>query len=117
MSFERFTKSGRSYKPKVSITSSGLIGFNNGAVKRFDLNNYKYSVLYYDKEGKRIGISLTNDENEEGICKLRNRASGADISARAFFDFYEIDYSETRRYDAIWDDVEKKIIIDVKIRN
>ena len=113
MPFEKFTKSGRSYKPKASITSSGLIGFNNGSVKRFDLNNYKYCILYYDKEGRRIGIALTNDENEEGVCKLRNRASGADVSARAFFDFYKIDYSETCRYDATWDDLEEKIIVDI----
>ena len=113
MAFEKFTKSGRSYKPKVSITGSGLIGFNNGSVKRFDLNKYEYAVLYYDREGQRIGVALTNEENDEGVCKLRNRASGADISARSFFDFYEIDYSETCKYDAVWDESENMIVVDI----
>ena len=111
MSFEKFTRVGRGYKPKVSITRSGLLGFNQGAVKHFELDKYDWAILYYDKDGGRIGIELTNDENEEGVCKLRKRTSGADVSARSFFEFYRISYDKTNRYDATWDDNEDKIIV------
>jgi len=111
MSFERFTRTGRGYKPKVSVTKNGMIGFNQGSVQRFKLEDYQYAILYFDKENKRIGVELSNDENEEGVCKLRQRTSGADVSAKAFFDFYGIGYSSTTRYDAVWDDGEKRIII------
>ncbi len=113
MSFEKFTHVGRGYKPKVSITKSGLIGFNQGAVKHFKLDRYDWAILYYDNDNDCIGIGLTNDANEEGVCKLRKRASGADVSARSFFDYFEINYDETSRYDATWDDNEKKIVVSL----
>lgn len=113
MSFEKFTHVGRGYKPKVSVTRSGLLGFNQGAVKHFELEKYDWAILYYDKDSARIGIGLTNNENEDGICKLRKRAAGADVSARSFFDYFEINYDETNRYDATWDDNEKMIVVSL----
>lgn len=113
MPFERFTQTGRGYKPKISITKSGLIGFNQGAVRHFKLTNYEYAVLYYDRDESRIGIGLTNDKNETGICKLRKRASGADVSAKSFLDYYDISYEESKRYDVMWDDYERKIIVSL----
>lgn len=113
MSFERFTQVGRGYKPKVSVTKSGLLGFNQGAVKHFRLDHYDWAVLYYDKDSGRIGIELTNNENEDGVCKLRKRAAGADISARSFFEYYRINYELTNRYDAIWNEGENKIIVEL----
>ena len=113
MAFERFTNIGRGYKPKVSITKSGQIGFNQGAFKHFNLKHYEYAVLYYDNVSSRIGIGLTNDNDEPGACKLRKRASGADISARSFFGYYGIDYADSKRYDAVWQEDEGKIIVNV----
>lgn len=117
MAFERFTQTGRGYKPKASITKSGLIGFNQGAVKHFKLNDYECAVLFYDKDNRCIGIRLTNDENEDGVCRLRKRASGADVSAKSFFDYYKINYEETNRYDATWDDSEDKIVVFLNRHN
>ena len=114
MAFERFTQIGRGYKPKVSITKSGQIGFNQGAVKHFNLNDYEYAVLFYDKDNRRIGIGLTNDNSEAGICKLRKRASGADISARSFFGYYGIDYADSNRYDASWDEDDNMVIVTLR---
>lgn len=114
MPFERFTQTGRGYKPKISITKSGLIGFNQGAVRHFNLTNYEYAVLYFDRDDSRIGIGLTNDKNEYGICKLRKRASGADVSAKSFFDYYNINYGESNRYDVEWDGDESKIVVNLK---
>lgn len=114
MAFERFTEIGRGYKPKVSITKSGLIGFNQGAVMHFHLNDYKYAILFYDRENRRVGIGLTNDSEESGVCKLRKRESGADVSARSFFGYYGIDFTESNKYDAVWDDEEDKIVVTIK---
>lgn len=114
MAFERFTQIGRGYKPKVSITKSGQIGFNQGAVKHFNLSNFEFAILYFDKDNHRIGIELTNDDSEAGVCKLRKRASGADISARSFFGYYGIDYTDSNRYDAKWDESEEKIIVTME---
>ena len=114
MSFEKFTQVGRGYKPKVSITRSGLIGFNQGAFKHFKLDQFEWAILYYDNDNHRIGIELTNDADEDGVCKLRKRASGADVSARSFFDYYGINYDKSNRYDAAWDEIEDKLVVCLK---
>jgi len=109
MAFERFIQTGKSYKPKISIRANGQIGLNQGSIEKFKLNKYKYAVLFFDRETKRIGIKPTNTE-EEGICKLQIRKSNAAISGKAFLDYYSIDYSKTKRYEAVWDEKEKMII-------
>lgn len=100
MPFEKFTKTrGRGYFPKVSIWSKGQIGFNQGAVDKFNLSNFEYAILFYDKENQKIGIKFTN-EKEEGVVKVVKRpGSGMSFSAKAFLDFYGIDYlSKQKKY-------------------
>ncbi len=113
MPFEKFTQTGKSYRPKISIRSNGQIGFNFGAIERFKLSKYKYAILFFDRENTRIGIRLTNNE-EEGICKLQVRKSNAAIAAKAFLDYYSIDYSKTKRYEAAWDEKEDMIVSNIK---
>lgn len=114
MVFEKFTSSGLSYKPKVSIRSSGQIGFNYAAIKKFRISDHTYVVAYCDRENKRIGFRFTNDENEEGIYRLQNREKSSSFSGKSFLDYYEIQYSKTQRYDAGWDDKDSILVIDLK---
>ena len=104
MTFERFTKTrGRGYLPKASIWGKGQIGFNQGAVEKYSLNNFEYAVLFYDKGNQRIGIRFTN-EKEDGIVKLIKRpGSGVSLSAKAFLLFYSIDYSKKIRFTVNYD--------------
>ena len=37
MGFEKFTYGGVSYRPKVSIRKSGMFGFNNALIKKYNL--------------------------------------------------------------------------------
>ena len=116
MAFERFTLTGKSYRPKISIRSNGQIGFNQGAIERFGLNNYKFAVLFYDRDQKIIGIKLTN-QDEDGACTLQVRKSNAAISAKAFLDYFDINYSKTKRYDAKYDEQEKMITAELNKPN
>jgi len=104
MAFVRFTKSGRGYTPKAAIWTRGQIGFNRGAVEKFSLKDFKYAVLFFDKDNKKVGIKFTNDPTEEGANKLVFSKTGAFISARAFLDYYDIPRGETKRYDIYYDD-------------
>ena len=113
MAFERFTEIGQSFKPKISIwANGGQIGFNQGAMKKYKLENYQYAILFFDKENKRIGIRFTNDENEEGANKF-NHVRGV-ISGKAFLDCYGIDYSKTNRYDVAFDQEDDLYIINLE---
>jgi len=115
MAFVKFTRTGsRIGTPRVSIWSRGQIGFNQAAVDEYNLNKYKYVVLYYDKEANRIGLEFNNDGKAEGACKLafRKRA-GVSISAIAFLKTFKIDYSETKRFDLSLDKESGFHVIDL----
>src|SRR4051812_43083659 len=99
MAFERFVGTGRSYAARLSISRAGLISFNNGVTKRFGLDKFSHCVLFFDKEGERIGIKMTSDETEPGARKIRFREAGADVAAKVFFDYYGITAKETMVYE------------------
>ena len=105
MAFEKFIKTGgRIGTPKVSIWSRGQIGLNSCAIIRFGLDKYKYVILFYDKDDKKVGIKFINDNTEEGAAKIVFRkAGGLSFSGVAFLHYYGIDYSETRKYDLEYD--------------
>lgn len=107
--FEKFTRKGRSFKPKVSIRARGQIGFNNGSVLRFNLEKYEYVILYYSKEKKQIIIEPTNNANEDGATKLVKNPGNYFFSGKSFLDFYDIKYGKTINCDAI--SMENKLIM------
>lgn len=113
MAFEKFTKTGKSYRPRVSIRANGQFGFTAGAIEKYKLSDYQYAILYFDKDEKRIGIKLTNN-TEDGVCKLQIRKSNAFLSAKAFLDYYDIEHSRTKRYDSVWDNDAEMVIINLK---
>ncbi len=114
MSFERFTKAGKTFQPKVSIRKGGQMGFNNGSRRKFKLDDYEYVILYFDKENSKVGIQLTNDDNENGIIKLYKRELDVAVSAKSFLDYYEISCDKTVVYDPQWVEEQKMIILDLK---
>jgi len=113
--FERFTQTGHRFNPKVSIwKKGGQISFNQGAMDRFQLKNYRNAILHFDREGKRIGIYLTNEEKEPGIMKFKIRKTGGVISGKAFLEYYSIDYSKTKTYDVVFDQENNFYIINLE---
>ncbi len=115
MAFERFTKTGRGFSPKISIWSRGQIGFNQGAVERYGLKDKPFVVLYYEKEHKKIGFGFTNKQDESGAIRIHLKATGGMVSAKSFLDYYVIDYKKTRTYDVSEDD-SGLVVIDLKQR-
>lgn len=114
--FERFTKSGRSYAPKVSIRKRGQIGFNSGAVERFGLREKDFAVLYMSKDKTQMAIRFTNDQAEQGAIKITKKSGNYFIPGKVFFDYYGIDYSVEykKSYDADWHPAEQSAIITLK---
>jgi hypothetical protein len=114
MPFVRFTESGRSYKPRVSLRQNGTIGFNNGAVRKWKLDTFSFVVLFYDQDRKSIGIKPTNTE-EEGAHKLNfgKAKKSAWVSCRKFFDFFDIPVQDTKRFDGQIDEKEKMILVQM----
>lgn len=110
MPFEKFVDTGRrSFKPKVSIRKSGVIGFSAAAVEKFRLKGSKFVTLYYDAEARTVGIHPTVDE-EDGSHPLnmgpqsKSGSVSGSVSASRFLDRYEIMPAKNLRVDASWDD-------------
>jgi len=114
MAFEKFTMTGRGFKPKISIYGKAQIGFNQGSTISFELVRYGYVVFYYDKENRKIGLSFTDNAEEEGAKKLKFRGTGASVSAKAFFDYYVIPYGgKAKEYDVQCDKENGLYIIEL----
>ena len=114
MAFEKFTKVGKTFRPKISIRMNGQIGFSNGARERFKLDGYEYVVLYFDKTGMKIGIQPSNDKDGDGVIRLHKRPLNMAISAKSFLEYYSISYNETKTYDPEWNEELQMIVIDLK---
>lgn len=113
MGFERFTQTGRSFAPKVSIWSRGQIGFNNGAVTRFGLEKFDYAVFMFDKDEQKIGLLFTTDKTESGAVKLNKRVAGISVGAKSFLDYCGIDYSTTKQYELSHDKENNLYVISL----
>jgi hypothetical protein len=115
MGFVKYTNTGgRIGKPTISIWTRGQIGFSNAAIIEYDLKSYKYAVVYYNDEEKKIGITLTNNDKEDGINKLIHRKGGGiSFSAMSFLKTYKVDFSKTKQYDFEYDKENKMFIISL----
>jgi hypothetical protein len=116
MAFERFTKThGKESTPKVTIWRRGQIAISQGGVDKFDVKQFEFAVLFYDRETKKIGIKLTNDSNEDGAIKINKKMrSGVSISGKSFLTYYEIDFSKTIKYDVNDDKENQLLVINIK---
>jgi len=115
MPFERFTESGKGYRPRISIRPSGTIGINDSALKRFGLKSLKYVALYFDAETKRIAIGGAQ-EDEPGAQRLNLAGKGASISAKRFLDYHDLGVKTTTQYECHLDEGQKLIILDKEIK-
>ena len=112
--FKKYIHKGRSYTPKVTIRKNGVLAFNSGAVHKYDLDVYKYAILYISDDKNRIAVKFTNSEKDSGILQIQTRPGNFQISARTFFGLYDIDWSENHNYDFIWNISDKTAIFRVK---
>lgn len=112
--FKKYIHKGRSYIPKATIRKNGVLAFNSGAVRKYDLDMYKYAILYISDDRNRVAVKFTNNEKESGILQIQSRPGNFQVSARTFFGLYDIDWSENRNYDFLWNNNDKTAIFRVK---
>lgn len=118
--FKKYIRKGRSYVPKVCIRKNGQIAFNSAAVAKYDLDMYKYIILYISKDKKRIAIQFTNNEKQSGLISLQKRPGNFAFSAINFLGLNDIPWDKTINFDFIWIDKDKIAIfrpfndIDIK---
>ena len=94
MSFERFVRAKCvemvAKQPEASIRANGKIGFNRKASEEYNLYDFDYVVLFFDRVTRIVGMRFINDCEEEGACKLSRGNGGKElyISAKVFMKRY-----------------------------
>jgi len=109
MAIEFFTKDGKGFLPKASIRKPGQIGLNQGAVERFEFKNGEYVLLGYDREKKMIAIRRIDDV-QKGAKKVLVKGNSGAISAKSFFDYFDIPYHKTDAYE-LQEDKENELLV------
>lgn len=97
-SFERFTDVDKSFSPRVTIRQNGQLGFNEGARNKFNIGDFGYAVLFFDRLNSAVGVLLTNDKDEPGALRVVNTRQNTFVPAKSFLDRYEISYGKSRRF-------------------
>ncbi len=105
--FKKYIFKGRSGVPKISIRKNGQIAFNAGAVHKYDLDVFKFVMIYISEDKKRVAVKFTNNEKDSGLIAVQQRPGNFAFSARNFLELNEIDWSKTVNLDFIWHDRDK----------
>jgi len=114
MAFQRFTESGKGFRPKISIRPTGTIGINDSALKKLGLCEYDFIALYFDSETRQIAIGGAM-EDEPGSQRLNKGNRGASISAKRFLDFHDISFNRVTHFDCHLDIEQNLVILDKEI--
>jgi len=96
-SFEKFTETETSFDARVTIRRTGQIGFNAGAKNSYNIGDYEFVVLYFDREKRAVGLELTNEQVPGAITRKKS-AANTYVRAKNFCDRYQMDYSESRKF-------------------
>lgn len=113
--FKAFEKKrAKSTEPTVTINKAGSIVLNSACIREF-FRGYKFAKLFWDAEGKRVGIKplKTNDGFAYSLNLAPKRNSGT-FSGVAFCKDAGIDYGKTRPFPAKWNEKEGLLEFSVK---
>ena len=108
--FRKYVHRGRANTPKVTIRKAGQIGFNSGAIGKYNLDVYKYAMLFISDDKKRVAVKFTNNEKESGILAIQKRPGSFAFSAIPFMRLHDISYDKTRNFDFTWIEKDKVAI-------
>lgn len=86
---------------------------NEGAVRLWNLEKFKFVSLLYDSETKRIGLEFLEDKTMGSIFKLQFRKNaGVFISCISFLSYFNIPMDVTTSYE-VSKDKENFFIVDL----
>lgn len=83
----RFTKFNGIYPrgdTKIGLNASGLIRLSSGFCRNTNVTNFKYSILFYDRQNKAMAFKFVI-KSEDGVLRITKDGTGATISSLSFF--------------------------------
>ena len=89
----KFTNVNKRREERLTVTRSGALGFPSQFYIDNSVQDYKYVVLYFDKDQMKIGVKFSSDDNEKDKISIihSKTGNGGYIQARNFFKSYKLD--------------------------
>ena len=115
MAWEVFTKKIiRTGDPVITLGKMGRVAFNMQATNIFETHNVTHVQLLWDKELQRCGVKSATSK-DTGAYKLtfNAKSNGAGFSAVTFLNHIKYDWTETRSFNAEWDENAKMFVFDI----
>lgn len=99
--FKRYTKTTTRIIDKISVTTTGTLGFSTSFSQEHNLAEYTGATLYWNSYTREVGIQLTNKSGDDVLKLLANKNGyGYTVGAKSFFLTNKIDIStDNGRYD------------------
>ena len=111
--FRRFESKSRVGEIFVSLRKTGHIAFSMASVNKYNLDSYKYGILFFSKENKKAAVKFTNDKTERGSRKICKRSGNFSICATGFLKHCDFNSKETVNVDFDWHITEQTAIFSV----
>jgi hypothetical protein len=98
MPYEIFLrKTRRMGTPSVTFNKMGRIQFNKTATAKLEKEAVEYVLLLWDAELNKVGVRLISKKDPRAYkLSYGVKGNGAGFSAKTFFDYIGLDYTETR---------------------
>jgi len=116
--WEQFKRSSKSSPkdPTVTLSSSGIIGLNTAVAKNI-VGDAKYALLFFDKQQQLIGLKfIKNNDPDAYPVKLTASRTHGSLAGVSFLRTYKIFPTETIKYQAVFDEKEKILTVDLSKR-
>lgn len=109
--FIQHVATGKRFEDRITVTRNRALGLPTQFFIDNNIADYKYAVLFFDKETMSVGIMFTNDEDVPGKIAItrNNQGYGGHILATSFFKANRIN---TKKFSGRYD-YEKKALRSV----
>lgn len=98
MVWKEFTPRQKAWgKPVISIHRNGYLAVNSQAKEKY-FKGHSHVVLFFDPEENKLGMKPVKLASRKAY-KISSTAHSMSVSAKAFLDWFKIDYSKTRSFE------------------
>jgi hypothetical protein len=115
MAYEIFTRKVRKLgTPAVTVTKLGRMSLNKAATAPLEKQGVENVLVMWELEKKQFAIRpIAKKDARSYKLNYGAKGKGAGFSAKTFFDYIGLDYSECRTMPAEWNDQE--VMFEVKV--
>jgi hypothetical protein len=104
----------RTGEPTVTIGKMGRIAFNMVATAILSKHKATHVILMWNKESSECAVRIASSKDAGAYILTYNaKYNGAGFSAVTFLNYIRYDWTETRPFNAVWDDSSNMLVFSI----